>query len=282
MCIDPAVLQRAGVTFDDTTWTWADYERIALQIFQRTGVQSFPPVQFRQTLEHIGRQFGAELFTSDERSMGIEANRNAFNAFRDYLNMELRLLAAGALFDPEEGFIQGLAMGEEPLARGRTWNNGAWSNQYFGHQNASERPLHFAMFPTVSGNRAPFGTYLRASMYISMLSSSENKDLAARFINFFANNLEANRILMAERGVPIPSNVRADLYYRVDANNQYIFDYITKITPLASPAPPPYPPNAGEVETALRSIVLQNMTGRITTDAALAQMISTANSILRR
>ena len=282
MLVDPAVIQRAGVTIDDTTWTWADYERIATQIHQRTGVQSWAPATWRQTFEHIGRQMGTGFFTTDDRNLGISANQAALNAVRNYLEMELRLNAAGVMFDPEENFIQGLAMPEEPLARGRTWNNGAWSNQLGGHQSGAGRPLQMLMWPTVQGNRAPFGLYFRPSMYISMLASSQNKDLSARFIDFFVNDIEANRILMAERGVPIPTNVRNDLYPRVDAVQQDIFNYITKITPFISPTDLLPPPTAGEVEAALRAIVLQCMTGRLTVDAALQQMIQTAHQIMTR
>jgi multiple sugar transport system substrate-binding protein len=138
------------------------------------------------------------------------------------------------------------------------------------------------MWPTVEGNRALYGLYFRASMYISMLSASQNKDLSARFIDFFVNDVEANRILMAERGVPIPTNIRNDLYPRVDAVQQDIFNYINKITPFVSPADPLPPHPAAEVETALRSIMLQIMTRRVGVDAGLQQMITTANQILTR
>ena len=282
--IDPAVLQRAGVTFDDTTWTWADYERIALQIFERTGVQTDPSQTMRQAIEHIGRQFGRPCFTEDRgHPLGITASQPAQNAVRDYIDMHLRLLSAGALFNPQEGFIQGLAMPEQILPRGQTWNQTGWSNQFAGLQSAANRPAQFVMFPSVAGNRAPFGTYLRASMYISMLSSSQNKDLAARFIDFFSNDIEGNRILMGERGVPIPTNVRADLHGRVDANSRHIFDYITKVTPLSSPADPPYPPGAGEVETLTRNLMLETLMGRIpNATASVQQLIQQSNAVMAR
>jgi multiple sugar transport system substrate-binding protein len=124
MLVDPAVLANAGVTIDDATWTWADYERIATQLFQRTGVQTWAPASWRQDFEHIGRQFGTGFFTADDRNIGIATNARAMAAIRGHIEMNLRLLQAGVLFDPEENFIQGLAMAEEPLGRGRTWNNG--------------------------------------------------------------------------------------------------------------------------------------------------------------
>ena len=279
--VDPAVIKQAGITIDDTTWTWADFEQYALQIYQRTGVQTMN-TSASFVLEHISRQFGSPYFSADGKSLGVTNNQAAYNAYKAIIDMDLRLKAAGALYDPEDSFIQGRSMEEMPLARGKTWNDYHWSNQYVGHSNAAGRPLEYLILPSVAGNKPPYGNYFRASQYISMLSSSANKDLAAKFIDFFVNDLEANRILLAERGVPLPSNVRDDLYGRVDANNKYLFDFITKITPFISPTDPPYPSTAGESDDAIRIVRLQILTGQIGADAGMTQMVQAANAILSR
>jgi multiple sugar transport system substrate-binding protein len=279
--VDPAVLQRAGVTVDDKTWTWADVERIALQIYQRTGVQTGDMVN-PITIEHICRQFGNGYYAADDKSVGWTNNPQAAAAIKGLFEMDARLAAAGALYDPGDGFIQGRSMEEGPFATGKIWNSLHWSNQHIGQQTAAKRPLEYWMVPTVAGNKAPFGTYFRASMYISMLESSKDKDLAAKFINFFVNDLDGNRILLAERGVPIPTNVRNDLYALVDANNKYLFDYITKVTPFVSPTDPPYPARAGESEDARRAIHLQMLLGRVPIDTGFAQFTQASNAVLSR
>jgi multiple sugar transport system substrate-binding protein len=281
LAVDPGVLQRAGVTFDDTTWTWADYERIALQVYRTTNVQT-ANLNLPFTMEHIARQFGSTLYARDGRSLGIAGHTAAMQAVRGWLEMELRLEAAGALYDPEDAFVLGRAMDEGMLARGQVWNTPYWSNQHIAHVNAANRPLSYVMYPTVAGNRAPFGNYLRASMYMSMIETAQNKPLAARFINFFANDLGANRILQGERGVPIPTNVRADLYARLDDLNREVFDFVDRVTPRASPMDPFYPGRAGEVENTMRPIHLQILTRRVSLDAGFNQLLSAAAAVLTR
>ena len=40
---DPAVLAKAGIAKPDTaTWTWDDFERIAIEVYRKTGVQTIP------------------------------------------------------------------------------------------------------------------------------------------------------------------------------------------------------------------------------------------------
>jgi len=196
--------------------------------------------------------------------------------------MYLRLRAVGALYNPEETFVAGITMPEEPLSKGGAWNAFYWSNQVIGFRNAAGRPMDYVMLPSVNGPQAPFGTYLKPGQFISMLASSKSQDLAARYINFFVNNIEANRILMAERGIPIPSDVAADLASRADAANKSVFDYISHVTPFATPIDPPDPGATGEVRDVMRPILLQCLTGRLDSASAVNQMIAAANAVLGR
>jgi multiple sugar transport system substrate-binding protein len=223
------------------------------------------------------RQSGKPFFAANGKSLGFDAS-----LLKDILDLNLRLKAAGALYDPEDAFILGRAMEEEPISRGKTWNSFYWSNQHVGHVTAAKRPLDYFVNPTVSGNKAPYGTYLKPSQFISMLTASKNQDLAAKLVNFFVNDLEANRILLAERGIPVPSSVREDLSPRVDPGMKYLFDYITKVTPLTTAIDPPDPASAGEVRDVMRPILLQCLTGRLSSDAAVTQMVQAANAVLSR
>jgi len=224
------------------------------------------------------------MYSPDGRSLGFTTNIQALAAIRDLLDIMLRLKAAGALYDPEDAFVAGRAFPEMPLSQGKTWNNWNWSNQHVGYVAAANRPLDFFVCPapTATGMKAPFGTYLKPSMLISMLSTSKNQELAAKFIDFFVNDVDANRILLAERGVPIPTHIMQDLSTRVDANMKYTFDYITKATSVSSAIDPPDPARAGEARDSMRPILLNCLIGRIPSEAAVAQMVAAANAVLSR
>jgi multiple sugar transport system substrate-binding protein len=282
MIVDPAVLTRAGVTINDTTWTWADYEAAARQIHQRTGVQTIPPFNVRQVVEHISRQFGSPCFNPDNRTLGISTNQNAYNAVRDWINMEMRLLGAGILYDVQDAWVQGKPMAEEPLPLGRTWNQMNWSNQLVGFQDAARRNLQYIMFPRVQG--APsHGTYYRASMFLSMTRTSRHKDAAARLIDFFINDMDAGRILLVERGAPVNSRVRADISEVVTAGDRHILQYLDRIAPFTAPADPPYPPGAGQVENPImRNAMLQIMLRQLSVDDGIALMVSQSHAELAR
>jgi len=282
MIVDPAVLAEAGVTINDTTWTWADYERAATQIFANTGVQTIPPFNVRQVIEHISRQFGSPCFNADNRTLGIATNQRAYDGVKSWIDMELRLMSAGVLYDVQDAWIQGKPMAQEPLPLGRTWNQMNWSNQLVGFVDAARRPLEYIMFPSVAGAPGK-GTYYRASMFLSITQSSQSKDLAARFINFFVNDLSAGRILLVERGAPVASHVRADIRNVVTPVDLQVLNYLDRIAAHTAPADPAYPAGAGEIENPLmRNIVLEILTGRVSADAGLQRIVNESNAILMR
>ena len=283
--VDRAVLQKAGVTIDDTKWTWADFEKAAIQIYQTTGVQTMPTADHYQIFENVVRFAGVGYYTVDGKAMGYTNNPTAQAAIKEVLDLQMRLKAAGALYDPEDAFIVGRAMPEVPLSQGKTWNACYWSNQLVGMMAAANRPLDFYVLPapTVTGGmKAPFGTYLKPSQLISILTSSKSQDLAAKFVDFFVNDVDANRILLAERGVPLPTHILQDLSAQVDPNMIYTFEFITKAMKVSSAIDPPDPARAGEARDSMLPIILNCLLGRITTEACVAQMISAPNAILSR
>jgi multiple sugar transport system substrate-binding protein len=278
MGVDPAVLDKAGIRFDDTQWTWKDFENYALTIYQKTGIKTMPFDQYIQLIGHLVREYGYHMYSDDQKSLAWSDNPQII---ADWLDINLRLKAAGALYDPEEAFIT-VTMEEYQLSTGKTWNAYYWSNQHIGWQNAAKRPLKYVMNPTIGPQRKMYGTYLKPSQFISVLSTSANKDLAAKFVNFFVNDKEANGILLAERGIPAPQDVRDYLAPMVDPAMKTLFDYITHVTPYTSPIDPPEPAGAGEVRDAFKPIILQCLTGKISSIDAARQMIAAGNAILSR
>ncbi|MDR3336612.1 MAG: extracellular solute-binding protein [Treponema sp.] len=281
MGVDPAVLKQAGVTIDEVNWTWKEFEAVALTIYQKTGIQTMPFTQHKQLFEFWVRETGRSYYSADGKTLGWT---DIPGEIKNFLDINLRLKAAGALFDPQESFLS-LTMEEMPFSQGKTWNDYYWSNQHTARLSAAKRPVEYIMNPNTPGAAMPlkkFGAYLKPSMFLSISTNTKNPELAAKFINYFINDIDANSILMAERGVPVPTDVRATLAPKVDASIKYLFDYITKITPYTSPIDPSDPAKAGEVEEGIRIIILECLTGQISSADAAAKIIRQSNEILAR
>jgi multiple sugar transport system substrate-binding protein len=277
LTVDPAVLDKAGIgAIDSTTWTWKDYERIALTVFEKTGIQTLPftPTSPYNVLENMVRQTGKPFYNADGKSLGF----TDVAIVKEFFDIQLRLKAAGALLPADEAFITA-TMEEEPFVKGKTWNEFVYSNQLVAEAAAARRPITELILPRID-NPQRLGTYLKPSMFFSITAKAKNPDLAAKVFNFYLNDKEANDILMAERGVPIPDDVRAYLGPKVDPMMKVAFDYVTLVSANSSPMDNPDPPAAGEVMASIRDISVRVLSGQLDSTAGATQLMASCNKIL--
>lgn len=271
------ILAKAGIPeIDSVNWTWADFERIATQIYEKTGVQTDP---FFTTDPKVGfdnmiRQTGHSTFAHDGTSLGFTDTA----VLEEFFNIQLRLLAKGVMVDPEIAFVQ-MTPEEGYAAQEKVWCSYLWSNQVVSYQAIIPSPLNVALLPKIKNAVRP-GTFLKPSMFFAIPSSAENPEEAAKFINYFVNDIEANDILAAERGIPIPSDVRDHLKAKADEANQKIYEYISLVADHSSPIDPPDPEHTGELLAAFRNITQEVLNGNISVDEGVSKIMTNANEIL--
>lgn len=276
---DTAVLKAAGVDESELVdWTWSDFERISEKIYDATGKQTMP---FFTTDPKVGfdnmiRQTGASTFAKDGKSLGFTDTA----VLENFFEIQLGLLSKGILVPPEIAFVSVTAE-EGQLAREKVWCDYIWSNQLASTQDVSTNQLKLALLPSIEGAKRP-GTYLKPSMFFSIPASAENPDEAAKFLNFFLTDKAANDILAAERGVPIPSDIREALKMTANDVNKQVFDYISLVADNSSPIDPPDPKGAGEFLKLFRDTTQEILNGMISVDQGVDKIMDQGNSILSR
>ena len=83
--------------------------------------------------------------------------------------------------------------------------------------------------------------YLKPSQFISITRDSKHTKEAAMFIDFITNNIEANKILLGERGVPISPAVQEAIKPLLTPAQVETQRYVSYVEKNASPLPPPDP-----------------------------------------
>jgi multiple sugar transport system substrate-binding protein len=275
---DPAVLLKAGVAAPSADWTWADFEKIATQIYKKTGVQTqiLSAIDPRVMFENMVRQTGKSFFNPKTgASLGFKDDKLLI----EFYSMQLRLLKAGVMVKPDVAFVNTTPQ-ETPFAKGQSWVEYVWSNQVVAYAAAANRPIAIALSPKIAGSSRP-GTYFKPAMFFSVSKSSANKAEAVKFINYFTNDIEANKVLLAERGIPIAGGVREALKGMVDPVNKQVFEFIDQVgNKHASPIDPADPAGAGEVLKVFRTIDQEVLYGTISPKDGADKFIKQANSIL--
>jgi multiple sugar transport system substrate-binding protein len=280
MIYDPAILQRAGVAEPKPDWTWADFEKISQQVYSSTKVQTLPffPPDPKVGFENWIRQTGRPFFAPGGKSLGFTDPA----PLEEYFNIQLRLLKAGVLVSPEVAFVSTTPQ-EDPFSKGNSWVHYVWSNQVIAHQQAAGKPVKVILMPKITTGYKRPGTYLKPSMFFAIPATTKIPSEAARFINFFISDLDANRILLGERGVPIISAVREDIKKALDPAMQMVFDYIGLVGKgNASPIDPPDPPGTGEVLKLFRDTSQEVLTGKLSAKDGAAKIMNQANEILAK
>lgn len=274
--LDKAAFQKAGVDLPKPEWTWKDFEDITNKLATNAKMPS-EPLFFtnpKQLLEYMVRQTGKPLFKEDGTGFGFDDQK----IVEEMLDRALKLTKAGAYTKPDT-LVSVKAIEDNPISKGTASIGSGWSNQYVAYSDAAKRDLVLMTFPTNGGKP---GQYLKPSQFFSVSSKSENKDEAVKFVNYFTNDVDANKILLAERGVPVSSKVREGIKDLVDAKSKTTFDFVAMAEKYTGPIDPPEPPGAGEVQKIIKDTYDEVMFGKTTPADGAAKIMKQCNDVLAK
>jgi multiple sugar transport system substrate-binding protein len=241
MVLDLDAFQKAGVPQPSTTWTWDEFEKIAMDIHSKLGIYgagaNLADIQMWKSL-YLG--YGQWGFSADGKSLGYTDDTR----FVDYLKMVGRLQDAGTAPTQQEEIAQYRASNVEalPIVKGKAAMQYMWSNQLVAAWKAAGDDRHFKLNtlprPKDSGKSE---NYLKPSQFISVAASSKHPKEAAMFVDFVTNDVEANKILLGERGVPISPKIQEAIKPLLTPAQLETQNYLGIIEKEGSPLPPPDP-----------------------------------------
>ncbi|WP_326059575.1 ABC transporter substrate-binding protein [Paenibacillus anseongense] len=270
---DAAMLKEAGISDIPKNWTWSDLEQIAKRMKAKGKVLDH--MRFDQFFPYYLRTQDQHYFSPDGTSLGFSDPRY----FIDYFTMYLEWYEAGYMRDWDKESLSKLTPEENPIALGDGFMTMAWSNQFTSLQEAAKKPLSLTGLPGPNGKQ---GLYLKPTMLFSIAKSSKQKTEAAKFISWFLNDLEANKLIKGDRGIPISSKVKDGLKPTLSEEELKVYDYVTWVEKNSSPMDPPDPIGSAEVSKLLRDMQEQILFRKLTVVQAAAKFMSEANAILAK
>lgn len=220
---------------------------------------------------NYARQHDMSFYTEDGTGLGFEEH-----ILVDYFDWVGRMVEDGAApsHDIMMSYIEG---GNSMVQEGTSAMQTAASNQIIGISQGTEFELDLTVLPALDGTHA---NYIRPSMSFSITQHAEQQEAAAKFIDFITNNLEANEILQAERGVPISSAVRDHLSDKVSETVEKTFDYLEVVAQYTKEADPLSPPGETEVRGAFSRTIEALKYGQLSPEEAASDFMQQAENIL--
>ncbi|MFN7250365.1 MAG: ABC transporter substrate-binding protein [Anaerobacillus sp.] len=267
---NPELLEKIGVDSLPTDWTWDDYVELSQKaadagIFFDTGMKA--DVFFNYYL----RTQGKSLYGADGK-LGYDDDQ----LFVDFFTMDTNQVLKKATPTPDY-LAQLSGLEDDPVVKEEGIGIWQWSNQFVNLQQIAGKP--FKMHP-MPGPNAKEGLFLKPSMYFSVSENSKHKEAAAKFISFWVNDIEANKIIKGDRGVPGSSVVKDALLSVVSEEQAQIFEYIGWAEQNSSDLGALDPANAGQIIELLDGLAEQMKYGQITPEEAGKTFRSQAESIL--
>ncbi|MBJ7897851.1 sugar ABC transporter substrate-binding protein [Bacillus atrophaeus] len=269
------LLKETGVEIDSENWTWSDYEKLAYQVQEKTGVYGsngmHPPDIF---FPYYLRTKGERFYKEDGTGLAYQDDQ----LFVDYFERQVRLVNQKTSPTPDES-AQIKGMEDDFIVKNKsaaTWN---YSNQYAAFAQLTDAPLSLYLPPEQMKEKA---LTLKPSMLFSVPKSSEHKKEAAKFIDFFINSEEANLLIKGERGVPVSDKVAEAIKPKLNEEETKIVEYVEAASKNISKADPPEPVGSAEVIKLLKDTSDQILYQKVTPEKAAKTFRKQANDILKR
>ena len=246
-CYNPAIFDQCGVAYPTDNWTWDDFAAACRKIYEVTGNPAITTLEYNSLAFSTVTQWkeGYNFYTMDGTGFAFDGDTAPLAYIFDLLTA---LQKEGAIADYGIQNEIGTNVEADWIASGEAAIMMLSSNQFQALSNVAKEngiTLELCTIPRVHAD-GQSGMVVRSSQEMCIYSKSENKEIAANFINFFVNSIEANKILNCERGVSINSEVLAALKAdpeKTDEITGKVYTIIDKIgsmpdTANSSPAEP--------------------------------------------
>ncbi|SFK74086.1 multiple sugar transport system substrate-binding protein [Paenibacillus sp. 1_12] len=269
---DPQLFKAAGVNPPSKEWTWADAEAMGTKL-KANGKLLSANVDDRNFFNFYLRAMGQNLFGPD----GVALAYTDDKLFVDYYKQLQRMYDAGLLMSMDK-FAQKKGVPEDDeMVLGNAGISFSWSNLYVAESAVAKRTLEIAPPP---GPNIDKGLYLQSSQALSVSKNSKNKEEAAKFVNFMINDIEGQKIMKGERGVPASTKVQDAIKPLLTPEEQKVVDYVAWVGKNTKSDNPIDPVGAVEIVKLLTDLSQQILYKKTTPEEAAAKFRKESNAIL--
>ncbi len=274
--LDVETMKSQGIDIPSKEWTWDDFDKMAEQA--KAKGKQIGGFAFRHDVffPYYLRTIDQKMYSADGKTIGYADDK----AFVDYFTRYQKWYDNGYILSLDKETQKKGVAEEDEILLGNAISGNGWSNQFLAVANLiTDRSLDLYPLPGRNGNK---GLFQKPSMFFSVTENSKVKEEAAKFINFFVNDIEANKLIKGDRGVPVSSKVKEALKPILTPNEVKIFDYVAWAEQNSSIGDPPNPIGATEIEKLLRDMSERILYKKITIEKAAEEFRTEANKILER
>lgn len=264
LALDAEAYERAGLDIPEVAYdSWDDLKEDLLQLQKVTGGFSADDLFDREFMFTYFMEQRGEAVYGENNTIGF-----SLESFREFFRLRKEWIEEGLLPPyPELEAYQNLE--DSLLVKGQAAVRFCYSNELPQLEGLSGRKFELILMPGALTGR---GMEVRSSQHICMSATSENQEAAARLIDFLVNDVDANRILNAERGIPASAMVRDALRKEYGEQEKKMERAVTLAEEYARPQTARYQGNTEVFDAMLANLEEEIMYGEITVERAYRQL----------
>ena len=274
------LLDSLGITVKDNM-TMDEFIALSREIEEKTGYKTnLCYNQNEQFLEYFLRADDIVLY--QDGKMGGESAEPYVNFFKLYEDG----IKDGWVVDPSVFAERTIgSVEQDPLVYGSSpetmsWCSFSYSNQLTAIKNAAPEGTEIGIttWPSADPEKSD---YLKPSQFFAISADSKNPAEAAKILNYITNSADCNNVLLAERGIPLSSDVAEAISSNLDESSQQVIDFIYNVVdPHSSQVNPPSADGSSEVNDLINKLEEQVCYGQLSAEDAGAQLFEQGNSIM--
>ncbi len=280
ICIvaNPTLFTKAGIDLpDDKTWTWDSMMTLAAQFNAKDpntyGINGglFSTPMFSLWVMQLGKS----PFT--DTGFGWEPAD-----LQKFFELMVKYQAAKAIPSAAANAQDyGNALAQQMFGVGKVAMGFTWSNLIVAQQAAVGQDCKILMLPSMTGNAKDADLWYASSQSQSITAKSKNQVAAAKFLDYYFNNIDAGKVMLAERGLPPNTDVLAAVKPLLGNADQKAVTYMTDLAPVIHDAPLPQPAGASTFGAIMERYVENVQFGRQTPADAAQKMFDEAKAQLK-
>ncbi|TCL68180.1 ABC transporter substrate-binding protein [Rhizobium sp. BK251] len=277
--VDTVAFEKAGIPVPGPDTTWKEYGDIAVEMTKAAGKRSYwggpYGARYNYVFDAWLRQRGKSLYGAEGGlGFGVDDAKEWFSYWEDLRQRGGTVAADVQTLDQNTIESNCLALGKSAMGM-------AYSNQLVGYQLVVKDKLNITMLPRAEKG-GPSGHYYRPALIWSIGATTEHGEDAAKFIDFFVNDVDAGKILGVERGVPMSPKVREAILPQLNPTEKQTVEYINLLKDQVGVYPSPAPVGSTEFDQKiLRPTADELAFGRTTVDQAAQKLVERGKSIVK-
>ena len=266
------VLDAAGISVKDNM-TLDEFLDLCREVYEKTGYKTNIGYGTDMVFGYILRGYGINLFENGKLNIAKEEAEKFFSLYETGIK-EGWLLGSEVFAETAVGTVE-----QDPMVYGSdpaymSWCAFFWSNQVTAMQNAAPEGVEIGITTWPSPDPVK-SNYLKPSQFFSVAAKTQHADTAVAVVDFWTNSVEANKILLGERGIPASAATADGIADLLDESNQKVVAYINNVvSPNSSDVPAADPAGASEFYNLVDELQEAICYGTMSASDAAEQLIS--------